>query len=151
MGFSVYFRKILFVPEDFCRSIGRLQGVACNTENLICPDIFIETVTDGLCPGIHPDGCVRKHFSVLINGNGGPALTINSHSGNLLRTDIRLLEHLTDSSADGAPPFLRILFCPAFPGIIYRIIAACGCQYLSLPVKNSYFTGTCSYIDSHQI
>ena len=66
----VHLREIFFIPEDLCSCIGRLKGITGYFKNLLCPDLFIQSVTDRLCSGIHPDRSVCQYISVLIHGNG---------------------------------------------------------------------------------
>ena len=62
--------NIFFVPEDLCSCVGRLKGITGYFKNLLCPDLFIQSVTDRLCSGIHPNRSVCQYISVLIHGNG---------------------------------------------------------------------------------
>ena len=66
----VHLREIFFIPEDLCSCVGRLKGITGYFKNLLCPDLFIQSVTDRLCSGIHPDRSVCQYISVLIHGNG---------------------------------------------------------------------------------
>ena len=66
----VHLREIFFIPEDLCSCVGRLKGITGYFKNLLCPDLFIQSVTDRLCSGIHPNRSVCQYISVLIHGNG---------------------------------------------------------------------------------
>ena len=93
-----------------------------------------------LRPGIHPDWRVGKNVSLAVNGNGGPALSVNSYPCDLFRQDTRALDAPPHRAAHGFPPFLRVLFRPAFMGIINRIIAVLRRQNSARPVENGNFT-----------
>ena len=65
---------------------GRPQHIAAQPEYLICADLSIDPVTDGLRPRIHPDGCIGKNLSVLIYRDRRPALSVNSDTCDLRRS-----------------------------------------------------------------
>ena len=144
----VNFRKILLIPEDLRRCIGRLERIARCPENLFRTDLFIQPIANILRPGIHPDWRVGKNVSLAVNGNGGPALSVNSYPCDLFRQDTRALDAPPHRAAHGFPPFLRVLFRPAFMGIINRIIAVLRRQNSARPVENGNFTCACSDINT---
>ena len=144
----VNLRKILLIPEDLRRCVGRLERISRCPENLFRADLFVQPVADILRPGIHPDRRVGKNVSPAVNGNGRPALSVNSYSCDLFRQDTRARYAPPHRAAHGFPPFLRVLFRPAFMGIINRIIAVLRRQDSARPVENGNFTCACSDIYS---
>ena len=67
---AVYFRHVLLIPQNLRCSIGRLKGITSNFKNILAANFIIESVTNLLCPGVHPDWCICQHISILVNGYG---------------------------------------------------------------------------------
>ena len=144
----IYLWKIFLIPEDLRGRIRRLKRISCHLKNLLCTNLLIQSVTDRLCSGIHPDWCICQYFSLFINRNRRPALPIDSNSRDLIRLNICFLYCFFRCPADSIPPFFRILFRPSFLRIIYRIVTTGCCKNFSVSVKHSHLTCACSDINS---
>ncbi len=145
---AVDFRHLFLVPQDFTGGVGSLQGVTRQIEDVVGADSCVDLSADFLRTVVHPDGVVGQNLAVFVQGNGRPALAVNTDTRDVSRVDARFFNDSASGRCHSGPPFFRVLFHPAGVRIIDRIVAIGSANHVAVQVKDGNFASTCADVNT---